>query len=171
MQDNKSKYLREEYTARINRVIDHIEANIDKDLSLEELAEVAHFSPFHFHRIFRAMVRETLNDFVQRVRIEKAALKLALNPKKSITEIALECGFSGSSAFARAFKAAFNMSASDWRSGGYTHYSKNGKTESKESQLAGNIRQDFDVYPYYTQGTLKQMWRVELKNKEIQTEV
>jgi len=171
MQDNRRKYLREEYTARINRVIDYIEANIDQDLSLEELAEVAHFSPFHFHRIFRAMVSETLNDFVQRVRIEKAAMKLISNPKKSITEIALECGFSGSSAFARAFKTAFKMSASDWRSGGNAHYGKNGKTESKDSQLSGNIRQDFDVYPYYTQGTVKQIWRVALKNKEIKAEV
>jgi AraC family transcriptional regulator len=49
------KYLIEEYRSRINRVIDYIEANIDRDLSLPELAEVAHFSPFHFHRIFRAM--------------------------------------------------------------------------------------------------------------------
>lgn len=81
MQDSK-KYLREDYTARINRVIDYIEANIDKDLSLEELANVAHFSPFHFHRIFSAMVGETLNGFTQRIRIEKAAAKLVLNPKK-----------------------------------------------------------------------------------------
>ncbi len=171
MQDSKQKYLRESYTARINRVIDYIEANIDKDLSLQELAGVAYFSPFHFHRIFRAMVGETLNDFIQRVRIEKAATKLVLNPKKSITEIAFECGFSSSSAFARAFREAFHMSASDWRSHGHIQYSKNGETVSKESQSVGNIRQDFDVYPYYTQGTMKQMWRIEMKNKEIRTNV
>ncbi len=171
MQDSKQKYLREEYTARINRVIDYIEANIDKDLSLEELAKVAHFSPFHFHRIFSAMVGETLSGFIQRIRIEKAATKLVLNPKKSITDIAFECGFSGSSAFARAFRETFNMSASDWRSGGHLQYSKNSKADSKESQSVGNIRQDFDVRPYYTQGTIKQIWRIEMKNKEIQTNV
>jgi len=152
-------------------VIDYIEANIGKDLSLEELARVAHFSPFHFHRIFRAMAGETLNNFIQRIRVEKAATKLVLNPKKSITEIAFECGFSGSSAFARVFRETFHTSASDWRSRRYLQYSKNGKIDSKESQPVGNIRQDFDIYPYYTEGTTKQRWRIEMKNREIQTNV
>ena len=91
--DPKKTYLREEYTSRINRVIDYIEKNTDKGLSLESLAKVAIFSPFHFHRIFRAMVGETLNQFIQRIRIEKAAAQLIVNPKKSITEIAFDCGF------------------------------------------------------------------------------
>lgn len=165
------EYLLAEYKSRVNRVIDYIEANIDRDLSLGELAKVAHFSPFHFHRIFSAMVGETLNNFIQRIRLEKAAMKLALNPKKSITEIAFECGFSGSSAFARAFRESFHMSASDWRSGGHIQYSKNSKTDSKESQSVGNIGQDFDVYSYYTQGATKQIWRIKMKNKDIQTNV
>jgi AraC-like DNA-binding protein len=57
---NRQQYLREEYTARVNRVIDHIEANIDQELSLKELADIAGFSSFHFHRIFGALVGETL---------------------------------------------------------------------------------------------------------------
>ena len=171
MQDSRQKRVQESYTARTNRVIDYIDTNIDKDLSLEELAEVARFSPFHFHRIFSAMVGETLYGFIQRIRVEKAAGKLVLNPKRSITEIALECGFSGSSAFARAFRDGFGMSASDWRSRGYPQDSKERKADSKESQAVGNIRQDFDVHSYYTQGIVRQIWRVEMKNKEIQTNV
>ena len=171
MQDIRLKYLREEYTARVNRVIDYIEANIGKDLALKELAEVAHFSPFHFHRIFRGMVGETLNDFIQRIRVEKAATKLVLNPKKSVKEIAFECGFSGSSAFARSFRETYGMSASDWRSKGHLRYSKNGKTESKNNQSVGNIRQDFDVSLHYTQGATTQIWRIKMKNKEIQANV
>jgi AraC family transcriptional regulator len=142
MQDHKLKYLREEYTSRVNRVIDYIEANISKDLSLGELAEVAHFSTFHFHRIFRAMVDETLNDFIKRIRVEKAATKLVLNPKKSVTEIAFECGFSGSSAFARSFRETYGMCASSWRSRGHLQYSKNSKTDSKDSQSVSNISPD-----------------------------
>jgi len=171
MQDLKQKYLREEYTARINRVMDYIEANIGKDLSLKELADVAHFSPFHFHRIFSAMVGETLNDFIQRIRIERAAAKLILSPRKTVTEIAFECGFSSSSAFARAFREAFSMSASDWRSRGRFQNSNNGQEDSKISQTVGNIRQDFDVCLSYTQGTSKQIWRIDMKNKELQTQV
>ena len=171
MQDTRQQYLREEYTARVNRVIDYIEANISQDLPLKELAEVAHFSPFHFHRIFRAMVGETLNDFIQRIRVEKAATKLALNPRKSVTEIAFECGFSGSSAFARSFREAYGMSASSWRSRYQLQYSKNGKTESNHSQPVGNIGKDFAVSLRYTQSNVIQIWRVEMNDRAIQTDV
>ena len=101
---NRQKYLREEYISRINRVFDYVERNIGQEMSLERLAGVANFSAFHFHRIFHAMVGETLNQFVQRVRVERAASQLVVNPKKSITEIALDCGFSSSAAFARVFE-------------------------------------------------------------------
>jgi AraC family transcriptional regulator len=162
------QYLLEEYRSRINRVIDHIEANIDRDMPLSELADVAHFSPFHFHRIFRAMVGETLNVFIQRVRLEKAAAKLVANPRRSITGIAMESGFSSPSVFARSFKEAFGMSASAWRSGGW-RCGKGGKAESKENQASGKIRQDFDIYPSYIDN--KQLWRVEMKDGKLKAKV
>jgi len=171
MQDPKSKYLRDEYTARVNRVIDYIEANISSDLSLKELADVAHFSPFHFHRIFRGMVGETLNDFIQRIRVEKAATKLVLNPKKSITDIAFECGFSSSSAFARSFRETYDMSASDWRSGGHLQHGKNSQAKSKDRQSVSNLGKDSAVSLYYNQDTNNQLWRVKMRNREIQTNV
>ena len=171
MEDTKSKYLREEYTARVNRVIDYIEANISENLSLTELADVAHFSPFHFHRIFHGMVGETLNDFIQRIRVEKAAAKLVLNPRNSITEIALDCGFSSSSAFARSFRETYGMNASDWRSGGHLQYSKNSEAVSKDRQPVSNIGKDFNVSLYHNQDMNNQLWMVKMKNKEIQTNV
>jgi len=70
-----NKYQKE-YIHRINRVIDYIEKNLDQDLGLEKLSEVAHFSPFHFHRIFSAFMGETLNGFIRRIRVEKAASML-----------------------------------------------------------------------------------------------
>jgi len=109
---------RSEYQLRINRVIDHIEANLPRPLPLEELARVAHFSPFHFHRVFRAMVGETPQRFIQRLRLEKAATDLQLRPHLSVTEVAPESGFSSPAAFARAFRAAFGVTASQWRAAG-----------------------------------------------------
>ncbi|MCB2204549.1 AraC family transcriptional regulator [bacterium] len=106
--------LRAEYIARINRVIDHIETHLDEKLTLAELAAVATFSPYHFHRIFHAMVGETLNRFIQRLRVEHAAAQLAGNPSRSIGSVALDCGFSSSQTFARAFRERFGMSASEW---------------------------------------------------------
>ena len=63
--DPKQTYLREEYIARINRVIDYVQTHLDQNLTLETLAGVAGFSPFHFHRLFGALVGETLGQFIQ----------------------------------------------------------------------------------------------------------
>ena len=171
--NDKQSYLRQEYTSRINRVIDYLEANIDGDLSLETLSGVANFSKYHFHRIFRAMVGETLNQFIQRIRLEKAATQLKFNPKKSITEIAFDCGFSGSAAFARAFKDTFQMSASEWRSEGQSSESKNRKTKRKNRQTSGKNRKDFDISSYYIDDqTLNLNWRIKMKDKQqIKVEV
>ncbi|UCB43278.1 MAG: AraC family transcriptional regulator [Dehalococcoidales bacterium] len=164
--DSRKKYLREEYVSRINRVLDYIETHIDEDLTLEDLARVASFSPFYFHRIFGAMVGETLNAFIQRIRVEKAASQLINNPKKSVTEIALDCGFSGPTTFARAFREYFSMSASQWRTGGYLQ-------EGKIRQMDGKIRQppdkngkDSGIPSYYTEVDIQnQKWRVTMQGE------
>lgn len=174
MNDPHQNHLRADYTARVNRVIDYIEANISQELSLEALADVANFSKFHFHRLFGALTGEKLNQFIQRIRVEKAAGQLIRNPKKSITEIALDCGFSGSAAFARAFKSAFQMSASEWRSGGHQeHHRKIRKMDRNEGQTVGKIWQDSDrVSMYIDPVTNNIIWRIKMLNKnDVNVEV
>jgi len=156
--------LREEYTFRINRVLDYIERNIDKALSLTKLADIASFSRFHFHRIFAAMVGETTNQFIQRIRVNKAAGQLAVYPNKSITAIALDCGFSGSATFARAFRERYGMSASEWRDA-YRNDSNMSKMNSNNDQPVGNIGKDFNISTTYNQGTNQIKWRVEMKGE------
>ncbi len=173
--NNRQKYLREEYVSRINRVIDYIENHYMKAMTLDELADVAGFSRYHFHRIFRAMVGEPLNQFIIRIRVEKAAAMLLNNPKKSITEIAFDCGFSGSAPFARSFKALFNMSATDWRNRGWPE-SKNRKTDGKDCKTIGKIGKAFDVSSYYVgdETSNQQIWRVKMKEtskKRIEAEI
>jgi AraC family transcriptional regulator len=123
-----------EYISRIHRVLDYIDRNIDKDLTLETLSNIACFSPFHFHRIFSSFVGETLNSFIKRLRIEKAANILLSNPDESIVNIALMCGFSGQAVFSRVFKEKFNMSAKDFRKKYITEKSKNNQIKSKNHQ-------------------------------------
>ena len=110
-----NRYLAEEYRGRINRVMDHIERNMDRSFTLEELADIANFSKFHFSRIFWAMTGETPFGFLIRIRMEKAASLLLMNPKENISEIAYLCGYSNLSVFSRNFKSHFNLSASEWR--------------------------------------------------------
>jgi AraC family transcriptional regulator len=109
-------YLAEEYHGRINRVMDYIDRNLERSFSLEELASVANFSKFHFSRIFWAMTGETPFEFLNRLRMERAASMLVMNPRDSISEIAFKCGFSSLPVFSRNFKAYFGMSASQWKS-------------------------------------------------------
>lgn len=112
-----------EYTRRIDRVIDYLNDNLDKPLKLEDLAKVACFSEFHFHRVFHAMTGETLNDFTNRLRLEKAA-RLLKRTRQSATNIALECGFSSSSTFSRSFNKAFHTSPTQYRKSGKLKNSK-----------------------------------------------
>jgi AraC family transcriptional regulator len=110
---NRAAHL--EYELRINRVMDFIHAHIDQPLPLETLAREACFSPFHFHRIFHALTGETLNDFIWRIRLEKAANMLINRPHLNIFDIALQCGFSSASNFAKALKKRYGVSATHIR--------------------------------------------------------
>lgn len=122
---------RAEYTARFNRALDYIQAHLAEPMDLDTLAGVACFSPYHFHRLFHGWMGETIHDFIFRLRVERAASQLIHNPRKSITEIGLDCGFSSSSTFARAFKAFHGVSASEWRRHGGHPNRKIRKTDRK----------------------------------------
>lgn len=124
-----------EYIYRINKVIDYIENNLDEELSLDKLSGVANFSQFHFHRIFSAFMGETLNDFIKRKRVEKAAGLLINEPDKPISEIAEYCGFNSTSVFCRNFKERFRTNAQDFRNNWELHVSKNRQKESKIDKL------------------------------------
>ncbi len=112
-----------DYAQRIDRVIDHLRDNLHRPVKLAELADVACFSEFHFHRIFTAVSGETLNHFTNRLRLEKAA-RLLRYSEQSLTEIALECGFSSSATFSRAFRAGYDTAPSQFRKSGEIKKSK-----------------------------------------------
>ena len=128
---------RREYENRVNRVIDHIGAHRGEELTLEALARVAAFSPFHFHRVFKAVTGENLFEHVQRVRLEAAAGALTLRPDAEVLAIALDNGFASASAFARAFKERFGMSATEWRAGGAVKWRKQRQAERKDGKAKG----------------------------------
>ena len=166
------KYLLEEYRFRINRVIDYIDRNIERSFTLDELAQVANFSKYHFNRIFHSFIGESLFQFIQRLRIEKAAFLLLANPGKSVTEIAYECGFSSSAVFARSFKEHFNMTASLWRKTKTVDESNIGKTKRHLRIYSGNQRKELlpsSVYIEYRDKS--QIWRIPMEKEERQVEV
>ena len=133
------------YLARIQQALQYIETNLNTNLSLSEVAKASHFSEFHFHRIFKGVMDETLNDYIGRRRMEKAANKLVCHQDLSITQIALESGFSSSANFAKAIKLYFGFSPSQLRNPAKVHVkeSKIGKIQSKY----GKVFSPSDLYP------------------------
>ena len=118
--------IRQEYIKRINDVLDFIEKNLDADLSLSSLSPKSHYSPFHFHRIFSAIIGETLNDYINRKRIERIASILLVGTDKSIKELAYNYGFNSESSFSRSFKKYYGISPSRFKSEGKNILSKIG---------------------------------------------
>lgn len=106
---------RDVYMDRMHRVTAYIDQHLDQFLDLEALAEVAHFSPYHFHRLFSALMGEALGAYLRRRRCEVAATRLLAQPKLSMLQIALGVGFGSAEAFTHAFGARFGCSPTSWR--------------------------------------------------------
>lgn len=125
--------IQTDYKNRINRVFQYIDENLDSDLSLNTISEVAFFSPFHFHRIFKIITEETLNEYVTRRRVEKSASDL-IHKNIGITEMSLKYGFNDNSSFTRTFKKFYGVSPTNFRKQNLNKFSKIRQLESKNGQ-------------------------------------
>lgn len=105
------------YEDRILRVLDYIHANLDGDLSLDTLAEVAAMSRFHWHRVFAAVQGETLASTIRRIRLGRAATEL-VNGDRPLAEVARVCGYPNQRSFARVFREAYGQTPEAFRSAG-----------------------------------------------------
>ncbi|QOD62208.1 AraC family transcriptional regulator [Polaribacter haliotis] len=131
----KTSKIAKENIARLNVAIQFIEENLDTKLTLTIIAEKAHFSPFHFHRLFSLVVEETPNNFIIRKRIESAASSLLHQKEKTITEVAEAVGFGNLSSFSKAFKKFYGISPNQFKEESPDKFSKICKTESKNGQV------------------------------------
>lgn len=109
--------MRADYEKRMLRVLEHIHANPDGDLSLDALADIAAMSRFHWHRVFHAMTGETCAQAVRRIRMNRAACWL-VRGDWSVDEIAARVGYPSAQSFGRAFKAAYGMTPAAFRNSG-----------------------------------------------------
>ncbi len=103
-----------DYQERILRTLVYIQAHLDDDLDLDDLARIACFSPYHFHRVFRGLVGEPVQEHVRRLRLERAAHCLKLHDRP-VTDLAFEAGYDSHEAFTRAFHAMFGIPPSQFR--------------------------------------------------------
>jgi AraC family transcriptional regulator len=135
--------MNKEYKLRIDRVLQYIEANLTSKISLAEVAEISHFSAFHFHRIFTGILGETVNDYIARRKLECAVNMLIFKKDLSVTQVAYDSGFSSSANFSKAVKLHFGFSPSELRNPDKIKDSKIGKISSKY----GKDFNPSDLYP------------------------
>lgn len=110
-------HTRQDYLQRIDRVVAALQSAVEQGGEMPELAQlaaVAHLSPFHFHRIYRALSGETLGQTMARLRLLRA-LQMLAEPDGRVTEAALAIGYETPQAFARAFRQAFDTTPSELR--------------------------------------------------------
>lgn len=138
---NSSSNIANENVTRINKAIRYIEENIQSKLLLEDIAKEAHFSPYHFHRLFSVVMNETVHNFITRKRIEKGADFLLHKKEIPITEVSEKTGFSSLSSFSRAFKKFYGLSPQEFKESSTDKFSKICKVKSKNGQIKVSFEQ------------------------------
>lgn len=104
----------QEYYRSVNSAVDYINAHLSEPITLNNIASVVNISGFHFHRIFRAVMNESIGDYIQRLRLEKASFKLQTT-KLPLVEIAGQTGYQTPHALSKAFKKRYGVSPSAFR--------------------------------------------------------
>lgn len=152
----------------IFRAQDYISKHLEDDLCLEMLATNSAVSPFHFHRIFKSVCGETLYNFIQRKRLEKSCTLLISDKEAKIIAIAIACGFSNASSFAKAFRKQYNISPSEYRNSG----GNLGVKQSKSGTYKSNLNKEKSSFNEYISNTdleklLTRRMKMEAKIEEL----
>jgi AraC family transcriptional regulator len=129
-----------DYSRRIERVIAYIGEHLHDSLDLDRLAAVACFSPFHFHRIYRAMTGETAADTLRRLRLHHAAGEL-VQGQAPIAALARQAGYRSIAAFTRAFGASYGISPSAYRRAGRLVPPSPAATETETAMYDVSVRE------------------------------
>ena len=122
------------YIENIQTVLSYIDAHLDKTHNLEELSQKAHLSKFHFHRIMRAYLNESLGSYISRIRME-TAVKLIRYSKQPIKDIAYNIGYQTPAAFNKTFKKLFNTTPLDVRKNNFIRTQDQTATEPKHFEF------------------------------------
>jgi len=125
----------EEHKKRIIKAIAYIDNNLDADLSLEKMAGIAMYSSFHFHRIFKLITGETLQNYIIRKKIEKSAFYLAVKKDIELKDLYLDLGFSNHSVFSKTFKKYYGVSPTAFRNSAPETFHKILQIQSKNGQM------------------------------------
>lgn len=102
------------YYDSIEKIIDYIEDNLEKEIKLEELSKIVCISQYHFHRIFSSITSETLMRYIRKRKLTRASYDL-IKTQKSIIEISFEYGYESQGSFSKSFKSMFGITPKKYR--------------------------------------------------------
>ena len=102
--------------ARLHRVVEYIDAHLERNITLSELADVACLSPYHFARSFKRATGAAPHQYLMGRKLERAK-QLIRQGHDGMAEVALKSGFSSQAHFARAFKRATGLTPTQYRAG------------------------------------------------------
>jgi len=105
---------KEDYLKRVNIVVEYINNHLNEDIDLEKLADISNFSKWHFQRMIKAFLGESIGAFIQRVRVETAA-KLLRYSNLPVSVIAYEVGYDTPSSLSKIFRMFYQISPSKYR--------------------------------------------------------
>ncbi len=128
-----------DYHERMGRVIAHVHDHLADPLDLQALADVAHLSAFHWHRVYHALQGETIAATVRRLRLQRASGYLA-NGTLPITTVAARCGYPNVQSFTRAFRAVYGASPRDYRAHGAHTAFGNGTPAAEATSYTVQVR-------------------------------
>jgi len=146
---------------RILRAARYAIDHLAEPLTVRDVAKVAAMSEFHFQRVFAAVMDETVGAFIARRRLELAALKLAYQPGRSVTEVALSSGYSSTANFSKAFAAYFGCRPSDVQRPDRPPASRLGKLLRRHGK-------DFDPHDLYALPTPVDEGERERRRREVE---
>jgi AraC-like DNA-binding protein len=129
------------YSKPVQEAVNYINNNITTDISLEALAELTCFSPYHFHRMFLLYTGEAPMEYIRRLRLRKASRELLMG-QSGIVEIALKYRFESQDGFCRAFKKYYGITPGDYRKLNF----KKQSTKPKQIEEADAIMYDINIY-------------------------
>lgn len=130
-----------DYQQRLGRVIAYLHDHLDEPLDLKRLAEVAHLSPYHWHRVYHALHGETIAVTVRRLRLHRASGYLA-NTGLPVEQLARRCGYHNAQSFARAFRTAYGMGPLQYRQqGGHVAFRSAQAAQAAPSGYAVQVRE------------------------------
>ena len=109
------------YLNSLEKAINYIESNICEDMDLSSIAKEAGYSLYHFHRVFKSIVGDTLKDYIRKRRITEAAKDLTYT-NMSIVDIGIKYGFESREAFCRAFKKVYGRNPSEVRNNNLLYF-------------------------------------------------